>query len=653
MLNRILIANRGEIARRIARTAREMGIEYVAVYSDADTEADHLSGAIRTVNIGGPLAADSYLNIDALVSAARHSGCDAVHPGYGFLSENPEFAEAVSLAGLTFIGPSANIIRDMGNKILARQQMEKAGVPVLPGSQEASESFSVLNALAEEIGYPVILKPVAGGGGKGMQVVEQAAEMQAAVAAAVRIARANFNDGRLMIERYIHSPRHIEVQIMGDKHGQVVHLYERECSLQRRHQKIIEEAPATSISAEVREAMLNAAVNGARQIGYFNAGTFEFIVAPDNRFYFLEVNTRLQVEHPVTEMITGLDLVEWQIKIAAGEQLPLSQSQIVSKGHAFESRIYAEDPDDDFTPSPGPATVTWPETARTDSAFDHHGEVPAFYDPLIAKLIVHAADREQSRLKMVQALTQTWVFGVTTNSGFLLELLNHPRVMAGNLHTGLIDQLLTGRDVSVGPLAAVASAAALLAKQESAGRTSSPWYGLQGNSDRQALDPAAPAGKIYIRYQGNEIAVNLLTLGNTQVLTAIGPETFTITIAPVNHGWGGQCGDVSWQGRERKGIVEVILAGKRYRVDSQLHLEENNRSTGNGVTAPMPGTIVFIAVEPGAFVKEGDTLAIVEAMKMENRVVAVTGGVIAEVLCATGEIVSSGQQLFTLEERPG
>lgn len=650
MFTRILIANRGEIARRIACTAQKMGIEYVSVYSDADADSSHLSGAIQTVNIGGPLATDSYLNIDALTEAALCSGCDAVHPGYGFLSENPTFAEAISQAGLTFIGPSATIIRNMGNKILARQQMEKAGVPVLPGSQEASESFNVLNKLAQEIGFPVILKPVAGGGGKGMQVVEQAAEMEKAVAAAVRIARANFNDGRLMIERYIHSPRHIEVQIMGDTHGQVVHLFERECSLQRRHQKIIEEAPASSLLPEVREAMLSAAVNGAQQIGYHNAGTFEFIVAPDNRFYFLEVNTRLQVEHPVTEAITGLDLVEWQIRIAAGEPLPLPQSKIVLNGHAFESRIYAEDPDEQFIPSPGNALVKWPESCRTDSAFDHEGKVPSFYDPLVAKIIVHAEDRHQSLLKMRQALAETRVFGITTNTGFLLELLNHPQVSAGHLHTGLVDHILASREIMLDPMAAVSSAAALLAKHQSAGRTRSPWYERQSSSDRQALDPTAPAGKIHICYQGEDIAVNLMSVADVRIKTRIGEKNFSIDIDEVAGGWGGKYGIYDWQGRKLNDLVEIILAGKRYLFDCKLQLAENQGVAGKDVKASMPGTVVFIAVEPGTHVKEGDTLAIVEAMKMENRVVSGAEGIIAEVLCTTGEIVNNGHLLFMLKE---
>ncbi|MGW6156185.1 acetyl-CoA carboxylase biotin carboxylase subunit, partial [Streptomyces sp. NPDC055144] len=445
MVKRLLIANRGEIARRIARTCRRLGIEYVAVHSEADGAAAHLDGAFEQVLIGPSPAADSYLRADALIDAALRTGCDAVHPGYGFLSENAEFASATAAAGLVFVGPDASTIAAMGDKATAKRLMAEAGVPVLPGSADATESSDDIRAHADRIGYPVILKPVAGGGGKGMQVIEHERDLAPAVEAAVRLARASFGDGRLLVERYLRRPRHIEVQVFGDTHGNVVHLFERECSLQRRHQKIVEEAPAVNLPADVREALLSAAVRGAQAIGYTNAGTFEFILDSagdgDGGFYFLEVNTRLQVEHPVTEAITGLDLVEWQLRTAAGEQLPLAQGEITTSGHAIEVRVYAEDPDADFRPAPGRALATlWPTDLRVDAAFDGAGDVPVFYDPMIAKLIAHDPARPAALARLLHAVRSTAVLGLTTNLGFLADLLRDPRVSAGLIDTHLVDE---------------------------------------------------------------------------------------------------------------------------------------------------------------------------------------------------------------------
>ncbi|MTJ80966.1 MAG: ATP-grasp domain-containing protein, partial [Telmatospirillum sp.] len=460
MFKRILIANRGEIARRIARTCRRLGIETVAVHSKADRTSAHLDEADGREVIGGAAAIDSYLNGAAILAAARRTGCDALHPGYGFLSENAAFAQATGDAGLIFIGPPPDVIAAMGDKAEAKRRVAAAGVPVVPGSEEASEHPAEIRDACHRIGYPVILKPVAGGGGKGMTVVRREEDLSEAIERAIRLGRANFADGRLLVERFIANPRHIEVQIFGDAQGRIVHLFERECTLQRNHQKIVEEAPAGALPEATRAALLAAAVRGAEAIGYRNAGTFEFILAPDGAFYFLEVNTRLQVEHPVTEAITGLDLVEWQLRVAAGEALPLSQDEIRRSGHAIECRIYAEDPDNDFQPAPGEAlAVRWPAGCRVDAAFDGAGTVPPFYDPMVAKLIVRGHDRADSLHRLLDAVQETVILGLTTNLGFLARLLQDRQVIAGDMDTHLVDRLAA--EPPPAGLVAAATAAAI------------------------------------------------------------------------------------------------------------------------------------------------------------------------------------------------
>src|SRR5690625_102029 len=428
MFSRLLIANRGEIACRIARTCRQMGIDYVAVYSEADATSMHLEGAVQTVCLGPAPATSSYLDVARVVQAAVDSGCDAVHPGYGFLAENPDFARAVLDAGLIFVGPTPDTIDAMGDKARAKALMREAGVPVVPGSVQASEDPDEISAFVQDVGFPALLKPAAGGGGKGMVVLEKGDDIPTAVQGAVRQARASFGDGRLLVERFVLRPRHIEVQVFGDTHGQVVHLFERECSLQRRHQKIVEEAPAVRLPEATRDALRAAAVAGARSIGYQNAGTFEFIVdEAGHDFFFMEMNTRLQVEHPVTEMITGVDLVEWQLKVAAGQALPRTQDELSCQGHAIECRIYAEDPSDNFKPYPGRLHyVGWPQTARVDAGVKAGSTVSAFYDPMIAKLVVHADNRADALAKMDIALSDAYLLGVKTNLGFLKSLLGFP-----------------------------------------------------------------------------------------------------------------------------------------------------------------------------------------------------------------------------------
>ncbi|MFI8081366.1 acetyl/propionyl/methylcrotonyl-CoA carboxylase subunit alpha [Kitasatospora sp. NPDC086009] len=701
MIKRLLIANRGEIARRIARTCRRLGIEYVAVHSDADRSSAHLAGAVERVRIGPAAAAESYLDVDALVDAAVRTGCDAVHPGYGFLSEHPGFAAAVAGAGLVWVGPDAATITAMGDKSTARALMAAAGVPVLPGSGTATESAEEILADAERIGYPVILKPVAGGGGKGMQVVRAAAELPEAVAEAVRLGRSNFGDGRLLVERYVERPRHIEVQVFGDDHGNVVHLFERECSLQRRHQKIVEEAPAANLAPAVRAELLEAAVRGARSLGYVNAGTFEFILDATDRCYFLEVNTRLQVEHPVTEEITGVDLVEWQLRVADGQRLPLDQHEITATGHAVEVRVYAEDPADGFRPAPGrAAAVRWPAGIRVEAAFDDTGsgtdgaasgsaapepafaggpggdaafggavfgggaEVPAFYDPMFAKLIAHGPDRPSALRRLLPAVRDTALPGLTTNLGFLAELLQAPAVVAGRMDTHLVDALVStgtgqsGQGEPAGPagrtdrvLAAAACAAAMqLPPVDDA--PASPWHGAVGPFDRHRLDPVAPFGRVVLRHGRRTLQAGLTGRRGAAVDVQVESTPFTVTVAAVPGHPGlyrGTVGDRRWTGLRSPAGWELSVDGHRVALAAQSFAEGGSGAADNAVKSLMPGTVVGLLCEVGDRVEEGDALVIVEAMKMENRILAPFSGVVTAIRCAVRDLVATEQVLVELD----
>ncbi|WP_460107056.1 acetyl/propionyl/methylcrotonyl-CoA carboxylase subunit alpha [Streptomyces sp. YKOK-J1] len=655
MVKRLLIANRGEIARRIARTCRRLGIEYVAVHSEADAAAAHLDGAFEQVLIGPSPAADSYLRADALIDAALRTGCDAVHPGYGFLSENAEFAAAAAEAGLVFVGPGASTIAAMGDKAIAKRLMAEAGVPVLPGSSDATESVDEIRANAARIGYPVILKPVAGGGGKGMRVIEREDDLAPAVEAAIRLARANFGDGRLLVERYLRRPRHIEVQVFGDTHGNVVHLFERECSLQRRHQKIVEEAPAVGLPVDVQEALRSAAVRGAQAIGYVNAGTFEFILdsaGDGSGFYFLEVNTRLQVEHPVTEAVTGLDLVEWQLLIAAGERLPLAQDEITASGHAVEVRVYAEDPDAGFRPAPGRALVAkWPADVRVDAAFDDAGEVPAFYDPMIAKLIAHGPARPAALARLLHSVRSTAVLGLTTNLGFLADLLRDPRVSAGLIDTHLVDDFTAraaehGRDLE--PAASACAAAMSLPARNPAGTNGSPWSGTVGALDRHLLDPHAPLGRVPCRVGGRPLEAALLSLRTGDLTVAVAGERFRVTYEQEGALLRGRVGEALWTGLRRGDDCELVVDGRRLTLTLGVSGEDDSSAAGDAVTSPMPGTVIQLSVAVGEAVRQGDTVAIVEAMKMENRVLAPSSGVVEEIRCEVADIVSADQVLVVI-----
>jgi len=646
MLKRVLIANRGEIARRIARTCARLGIEYVAVYSTADVEAEHLFGAFARVEIGPAPAALSYLDIDALVDAAVRHGCDAVHPGYGFLSENPRFAERVAQAGLVFIGPRPETIASMGDKATARALMAEAGVPVLPGSADATESVAALLADADRIGYPLILKPAAGGGGKGMRVVGRREDLAEAAAEAIRLGRAAFGDGRVLAERYVPAPRHIEVQIFGDEHGDVVHLFERDCSLQRRHQKIVEEAPAAGLDPAVRDAMLQAAVRGAQALGYVNAGTFEFILGRDGDFHFLEVNTRLQVEHPVTEEITGLDLVEWQVRVAAGEPLPLAQEEITASGHAVECRVYAEDPAAGFRPAPGRARLTrWPDSVRVEAAFDREGDAPEHYDPLVAKLVAHGPDRASALRRLREALRSTTVLGLTTNIGFLSRLLAEPRVVAGRMDTHLVDHVAGEGGAELVP-SAVACAAAMAAL--AAPYPASPWFGALGPVDRGALDPAAPLGRISVRHNERDWTARLLERRGDRVSAAVDEALLDVEGTRRDGVWQGRVGTHRWTGLRTADGFELTVDGHRF------GLSEGSRSDGaaqNGDTvlrSSLPGTVVALPHAEGDLVEAGESIVVLEAMKMEHRLVAPVAATIGSLGCALHESVAAGRILAVL-----
>ncbi|HEY2945056.1 MAG TPA: biotin carboxylase N-terminal domain-containing protein [Vicinamibacteria bacterium] len=486
MFGKILIANRGEIAVRVARTCRVMGIPTVAVYSEADRDALHTREADEAVLVGPAEAARSYLDIDALLAAAQRTGADAVHPGYGFLSQNADFAEAVARAGLTFIGPPPAVHRAMGDKQAARRRMAAAGVPVVPGYDGDDQSDGALLAAARSIGWPVILKPSRGGGGKGMRVVRRTEDFASALAASRREAHAAFGDERMVLERYVEKPRHVEVQVLGDMHGHLVHLFERECSIQRRHQKIVEETPSPALAPGPRAALWAAGVAAARAAAYVNAGTVEFLLAPDGAFYFLEVNTRLQVEHTVTEAITGLDLVRLQIGVAAGRALPFGPDEVCAQGHALECRLYAEDPDHDDRPSPGrilhQADPDGPGV-RFDSGVATGSEVTVHYDPLLAKLVTWGRDRDEAVQRMRAALRRTVVLGVTTNLARLQAIVDHPAFRAGALHTGFIDEHLAGATLPVGPPPEALAAAHTALRLDGAGRASGdaapdPWETL-------------------------------------------------------------------------------------------------------------------------------------------------------------------------------
>lgn len=644
MFKRVLIANRSEIACRVARTCRALGVEYVAVYTDADATSPHLNGAAANIRIGSGPAAQSYLDGARVIAAALDSGCDAVHPGYGFLSENSDFAAAVAAAGMTFVGPRPDTIAALGDKARAKALMAEVGVPVVPGGGDASDEPEVVEAMVRTAGLPVLLKPSAGGGGKGMQVVTDFGGLREAVASAIRVARSSFGDGRLIVERYIEQPRHVEVQIFGDSHGSVVHLFERECSLQRRHQKVVEEAPAPSLPDAVRQRLVEAAVRGARSLGYLNAGTFEFIVGKDHQFYFLEVNTRLQVEHPVTECVTGLDLVEWQLRVASGEPLPLSQDKIRCEGHAVECRIYAEDPAREFRPSPGRVDkVCWPESVRVEAGLVSGGEVPPFYDPMVAKLVSHSATRDGALTQMRGALADTVLLGLTTNVGYLLRVLADPGVQAGSVHTRYLDEH-SSRFAAQGEATVAAACAAVIELSErGAASCLNPWADI-GALDRTSLDAGAPLGRTYVWLDDVMFSCAWRSRASDGYRAEVGGKCCDVPEARIVDGvWRGLAGLGDWSAIERDGLLELQIQGDRFTVVPAHRRTFEHESAAGLAVAPMSGTVSALLVQVGQQVEAGDTLAVIEAMKMEHALVARHPGTVRAIGFAVGDSVKEGE----------
>jgi 3-methylcrotonyl-CoA carboxylase alpha subunit len=666
MFKKILIANRGEIACRVASTAKRLGVLTVAVYSDADADARHVQLCDEAVHIGGSAPRESYLQWQRIIDAAEATGAQAVHPGYGFLSENEEFAAACAAVGLVFIGPPASAIAAMGSKSAAKTLMAEAGVPLVPGYHGRDNSPALLAAEAAKIGYPVLIKASAGGGGKGMRRVEAAADFAAALASCQREAKASFGDDHVLVERYVTRPRHIEIQVFGDSHGQCIHLFERDCSVQRRHQKVLEEAPAPGMSATRRAEMGAAAVAAAKAVGYVGAGTVEFIAEQlddgDLRFYFMEMNTRLQVEHPVTEAITGLDLVEWQLRVAGGEKLPKQQHELVMHGHAIEARICAENPDANFLPATGTLQVArWPahvafqrhETLpRVDSGFVEGDTISPYYDSMIAKLIVWGADRAQALARLDAALRDTHLMGLQTNVAFLRRVVHTQAFSTADLDTALIERerpaLFEAPPLPVQWAAAGVVAHALAAESEL--EDADPWsrrdgWRLHGGAHR----------RIELELQGQRQPVLVQRTHDGQTLLQIGSERWPLQARPLGAGRH----DVLLAGA--RATLAVYAQGERYAVfapagtalvtefDALAHAGDQ-AGEGGRLTAPMPGKVVAFLATKGEAVKRGQPVAVMEAMKMEHTISAPRDGVVAELMYAVGDQVAEGGELLRLAE---
>jgi acetyl-CoA/propionyl-CoA carboxylase biotin carboxyl carrier protein len=641
MFETVLVANRGEIAVRVIRTLRALGVRSVAVFSDADADARHVREADTAVRLGPAPATESYLSVERLLEAAVRTGAQAVHPGYGFLSENADFPRACAGAGLVFIGPPAESIALMGDKIRAKEAVRAAGVPVVPGSVGSGLTDAELSAAARETGLPVLLKPSAGGGGKGMRLVRDAAVLADEIAAARRAARASFGDDTLLVERWIDRPRHIEIQVLADGHGNAVHLGERECSLQRRHQKIIEEAPSVLLDEETRAAMGEAAVQAARSCGYRGAGTVEFIVpgGDPSSYYFMEMNTRLQVEHPVTELVTGLDLVEWQLRVAADEKLAFSQEDIALSGHAIEARLCAEDPARGFLPSGGTVLMLREPSGpgvRTDSGLSEGTEIGSRYDPMLSKVIAHGPDRATALRKLRAALAETVVLGVQTNAGFLRRLLAHPAVVAGELDTGLVEREAEGLVPGEVPVEVYEAAAAV--RLDALKPRGGGW-----------TDPFSVPNGWRLGGEPKPACFHLRTLGDPVAYAPRGTHTVTddqvsVTLDGVRHtfhraaDWLGRDGD-TWQVRDHDPVVASLTRAAHAGADS--------------LTAPMPGTVTVVKVAVGDEVTAGQALLVVEAMKMEHVVSAPHAGTLTELDVTPGTTVAMDQVLAVIAPHEG
>ncbi|GAB3308446.1 ATP-grasp domain-containing protein [Epidermidibacterium keratini] len=696
MFDKVLIANRGEIACRIIRTLDELGIESVAVYSDADRDAKHVGMATEAVHLGPTNARESYLNIDKVIAAAKDTGAQAIHPGYGFLAENAAFAQACADAGIVFIGPSASAIETMGDKISAKNTVSAAGVPVVPGKSEPGMTDDDLVAAAQDVGFPVLIKPSAGGGGKGMYVVEDEKSLRSSVESARREAASSFGDDTLFIERYVNDPRHIEVQVLADNHGNTIHLGERECSLQRRHQKIIEEAPSPLLDEQTRARIGQAAVDTAASVDYSGAGTVEFIVSADrpDEFFFMEMNTRLQVEHPVTEMVTGVDLVEQQLRVASGEKLSLTQDDIKLTGHAIEARVYAENPDRDFLPTGGKVleldeATDWVEgtefdvavltedgelverlltpnapdgSVRVDTSLLDGLDVATTYDPMISKVIVHGDDRGDALRRLDDVLADYVVFGVVTNVNFLRALINHPAVQSGDLDTGLVGRELDNLVKQPVPLEIMAAFAArqLVPADASALPTADPWTDISGwrasrerpwqrrqvrGPDGSAIvidfRPEADWGgwepfgfEMRIGEQAHDVVVESYADGADVDLTVDGADLATTVLMLPSE-------DSLWIHDP-----DGTYAFQNVEPEAQL----GGAAASGEVRSPMPGTVIAVRTEPGAEVAEGDPLVVVEAMKMEHVLTAPIAGVVGDFEAAVGAQVAVDELLMTVEE---
>ena len=663
MFTKILIANRGEIACRIVRTARRMGIATVAVYSDADRDAMHVDMADEAYRIGPPPARDSYLKIEAIIAAAKRAGAEAIHPGYGFLSENAAFAEACAAAGITFIGPPSAAIRAMGGKSEAKALMDKAGIPLVPGYHGEDQSPDLLTREAERIGYPVLIKASAGGGGKGMKVAAGPSEFASQLASAKREAASSFGDERVLIEKYLEQPRHVEIQVFADSHGNCVHLFERDCSIQRRHQKVIEEAPAPDFPQEMRARMGRAAVAAAQAIGYVGAGTIEFLYdAAARQFYFMEMNTRLQVEHPVTEMITGLDLVEWQLRVASGEKLPLRQEDLAIRGHAIEARLYAEDPDRGFLPQTGRLThLAFPsgENVRIDTGVRAGDSISVYYDPMIAKLIAWGTDRNEGIRRFRSALAETQVAGLRTNIAFLARLAGHRAFKAADLDTRFIERHQSDLLAAPRPASdrdfAIATLGLLLKRSEEARQAAlaaadpwSPWAQSNGwrlndeaRSELRLREVAGEAEKlievIYRRGGGWK-----LTIAGGAAFEAQGEFAADGTLS-------GIAGDekVSAVWMRAGGDINLFTkdATRRFAIVDPLHDADDAQVPGGRLVAPMPGRVISLLVEPGARVDANEPVIVLEAMKMEHTLRAPSSGTVVSFRFAAGEQVDEGAEL--------
>jgi 3-methylcrotonyl-CoA carboxylase alpha subunit len=661
MFSKILIANRGEIACRVIKTARRLGIKTVAVYSDADRGSRHVAMADEAVHIGGSPARESYLVVEKIIEAAKRTGAEAIHPGYGFLSENADFAEACAKAGIVFIGPPPAAIRAMGSKSEAKKIMEKAKVPLVPGYHGDDQSPGLLAKEAQRIGFPVLIKASAGGGGKGMRVVEAAAKFDEALAGAKREAKASFADDHVLIERYLTRPRHIEIQVFADSHGNCLYLFERDCSIQRRHQKVIEEAPAPGMDPKRRQAMGAAAVAAAKAIGYVGAGTVEFIANQDGTFYFMEMNTRLQVEHPVTEMITGQDLVEWQLVVAAGGKMPLTQDQLRIDGHAVEVRLYAEDPARNFLPSTGTLVhLRLPEEnahVRVDTGVRQGDTVTPFYDPMIAKVIVHDRDRASAMRRMAALMGETEVVGVTTNAALLKALCSHPAFVGGEVDTGFIERHREELFAKLAPADDRAFAVATLARvAEWAPASADPWDQKNGfrlldighdevrwkDGEREVVVIVRRRrdGMLDLQLPGGTQEASVQRRDDDRLAIRLGDDTFAATV--MRH-------------RTSDGVDYTLFAdgrSRRLRLVDPLDVTQYEAVASGeaSVRSPLPGKIIDLRVKAGDTVSKGQPLLVLEAMKMEHTLAAPTDGKIKSMRYAVGEQVAEGAELVEFEE---